>query len=327
VNVSVVVPTRNRRNRLLALLGNLERSTHPIVDVVVVDSSDEPLAETDCARFPGLRLEYVATKVRSVCAQRNAGIRRAQGSWVFLCDDDMEVPSNYLARIADHVLAHPEAGAVSGLVLEEQGGRWRSEHPVTSRLGLLWRYVFQLGVWGPIEVRGPIVDLIAERYRRRGNHISCAGWPVLVDFSGEYFRTPLYTLGASVVRKHWLLGSPYDERLDPHGLGDNYGVAIGFPREGIHILTGLAVLHHKEQSNRLHDDEAYARRLLALHYFIKSRAELTYTSEGAFIWSLFGQVAFHAMTGNRRFTRAAWATLRTVLRGKNPYLAPHGAGN
>jgi hypothetical protein len=43
------------------------------------------------------------------------------------------------------------------------------------------------------------------------------------------------------VRRQWLIRSPFDEVLDPHGIGDNYGVAFGFPSK-IHVLNSAWVL-------------------------------------------------------------------------------------
>jgi glycosyltransferase involved in cell wall biosynthesis len=324
VELSVVIPTCNRPERLLSLLGDLSRSSHPILEILIVDSSDRALSPADYAQFANLTIRYVRSETKAVCVQRNIGIRGARGTWVFLCDDDIEVPADYVGKLAEHVRAHPEAGAVSGLCLEKTDAGWQSEFPVTSSRGLLWRYVFQLGVWGEIAVCGPLIDRIVERYHRRGNHISGAGWPVLVDFSGKYFKTPIYALGASVVKRDWLLASPYDERLDSRGMGDHYGVAIGFPSEGIHVVTDAAFRHQREQANRLADSEAYARRLMALHYFIKSRKELAHLREPVFLWSLFGQVVFHSATGNRRFARAAASSFLAVAGGRNPLLAGRG---
>jgi glycosyltransferase involved in cell wall biosynthesis len=328
MDVSVVIPTCNRRERLLSLLGDLGRSIHPIREIVVVDSSDEKLQPGDYANRTPAPVHYVVSERKSVCVQRNAGIRRASGDWIFLCDDDIEVPPDYLASLADHVDRHPEAGAVSGLCLEKDATGWKSEFPVTSARALLWRYVFQLGVWGAIQPHGPLIDRVADAYRRRGNHLSRAGFPVLVDFSGPYFRTPIYALGAAVVRRDWLLDSPYDERLDPHGMGDNYGVALGFPEEGIHVSTGASVRHHREAKGRLVDAEAYAHRLLALHYFIRSHDELARMNvrERFFLWSLLGQAVFHAGKRNRPFAAAAASTFFTVIRGRNPLLAPPDRG-
>lgn len=74
--VSVVIPTCNRPDRLRALLENLNRSTLPLHEVLVVDSSDRRLGPE---AFAGLdRLSVVNLEAaRSVCAQRNAGIRVA----------------------------------------------------------------------------------------------------------------------------------------------------------------------------------------------------------------------------------------------------------
>jgi glycosyltransferase involved in cell wall biosynthesis len=320
MELSVVIPTCNRPDRLLSLLGDLSRSTQRVSEVIVVDSSDRALSPPEYARFPELKIRYLHSTTKSVCVQRNIGIRSARGTWIFLCDDDIEVPADYLGKLAAHLRAHPEAGAVSGLCLEKTDEGWQSGFPVTSSRGLLWRYVFQLGVWGEIRVRGPLIDRVVDRYHRRGNHISGAGWPVLVDFSGDYFRTPLYAMGASVVKREWLLDSPYDELLDSHGMGDHYGVALGFPPEGIHVVTDAFVRHQRAEENRPAASEAYGRRLLALHYFIKSRKELAHLREPVFLWSLFGQIVFHSATGNRPFARVAASTFLTAVRGRNPLL-------
>jgi glycosyltransferase involved in cell wall biosynthesis len=320
IDISVVVPTCNRRDRLLSLLGDLQRSTLRPLEVLVVDSSDSPLPPGDLAPF-GDRIRYFES-TRAVCIQRNTGIREAKGSWIFLCDDDIEVPADYLTRLAAHLAAHPEAGAVSGLVLEQQQtGRWVSQFPVTSWTGLLWRRVFKLGIWGEIRCRGTFGDLLSAHYRSLGNHISSAGWPVITDFSEPFFRTPVYALGAALIRRDWLIRSPFDERLDRRGYGDNYGVAIGFPAEGIHVVTTASVRHHKEQTERPPPAIAYSKRVLALDLFITSRGELAAGSRSWLLWSLVGNTLFHAGTGNPEMSWASLKTLSLVLARRNPYLA------
>jgi glycosyltransferase involved in cell wall biosynthesis len=318
-DISVVIPTCNRRERLLSLLENLNDSTQPLLEVLVVDSSDVPLPTAELARFGNLRIQYLASP-KSVCAQRNRGIREARGSWIFLCDDDVEVPSDYLGKLTAHVAGHPEAGAVSGLFLEWASGQWVDQFPVTSLWGLLWRRVFHLGIWGEIRSRGTLSDLVSAHYRRRGNHISRAGWPVITDFSRPYFRTPVYTLGAALVRKEWLTRSPFDERLDRHGYGDNYGVAIGFPAEGIHILTEAFVRHHKEQAARPRPSIGYAKRVLALDLFLGSPKVPAGVSRGWLAWSLIGNTLFHAAIVNPEMCWASLKTFSLVVSRRNPYL-------
>ena len=324
MTISVVIPTCNRRARLLSLLGDLNSSLQPLLEVLIVDSSDEKLQAEDLDGFANLHLRYMES-TKSVCVQRNRGIREAKGDWIFLCDDDIEVPPDYLGKLVEHASTHPAAGAVSGLFLEQQDGKWEGQHPVSSVRSLLWRHLFGLGIWGEIRPRGVLVDWVADRYHQRGNHISRAGWPVITDFSGPFFRTPIYTLGASLVKREWLLASPYDERLDAHGFGDNYGVAIGFPAEGIHIVTSAFVHHHREEANRLPQAVSYQRRVLALHYFIRTRPDRAEVSSGFLLWSVAGQAIFHAVKQNRPMAEAALDTFLTIVRGKNPYLSDLGA--
>ena len=324
MEISVVIPTYNRPERLRSLLGNLNRSAHPLREVVVVDSSAQRLRPEAFVDFHRLGIVYLSA-ARSVCVQRNVGIRVATAPWVFLCDDDIEVPPDYLTRLAAHAEAHPACGALSGLVLEQRGGVWSGQFPETSSLVLAWKFLFEMGMWGPIRGRDPLARAIAGICRGRGNHIARSGWPVITEMEGAFFRTPIYALGAALVRRDWLLASPFDESLDSHGLGDNYGVALGFPPEGIHVLNDAPVYHHRAEANRIADGVAQERRMLALDYFIQTRRELGDARTAHLLWSLVGAAILHAASGNRTASRAMLRAFARVVTGRNPYRAGRGA--
>lgn len=324
MQISVVIPTCNRPERLRALLENLNRSTHPLREVLVVDSSDRRLGPQAFAGLDKLSVVYLEAG-RSVCVQRNVGIRAAASPSIFLCDDDMEVSPDYLTRLAAHAAAHPACGAVSGLMLEKQAGGWSGQFPETSSLVVAWKFLFEMGLWGPIRARGPIARAIAGRYRARGNHLARSGWPVITEMDGAFFRVPIYSLGATLVKRDWLLASPFDESLDSHGLGDNYGVAIGFPPEAIHIVNDAPVHHHRAPANRLADGVAQERRMLALDYFIRTRPELAGVGTAHFLWSLVGAGLLHAASGNHAVSRAMFRAFARAATGRNPYRAGRGA--
>ena len=324
MEISVVIPTYNRPERLRALLGNLNRSAHPLREVVVVDSSEQRLGPGAFVDFDRLGIVYLSA-ARSVCVQRNVGIRAASAPWIFLCDDDIEVPPDYLARLAAHAATHPACGALSGLVLEQRGGVWSGQFPETSSLVLAWKFLFAMGIWGPIRGRDPLSRAIAGICRARGNHIARSGWPVITEMDDAFFRTPIYALGAALVRRDWLLASPFDESLDSHGLGDNYGVAVGFPAEGIHVLNDAPVYHHRAEANRIADGVAQERRMLALDYFIQTRRELGDARTAHLLWSLVGAAILHAASGNRTASRAMLRAFARVATGRNPYRAGRGA--
>jgi GT2 family glycosyltransferase len=315
MQISVIIPTCNRKARLLQTLQSLNGIAYPVQEVIIVDSGEERLVSADLECFSNLKIEYLSSE-KSVCIQRNKGIQHAKTGWIFLCDDDVEVPPDYLDKLAAHAEKY-DAGAVSGQWMQpsEKEG-WQSSWPEVSSFHLFRKYLFQLSIWGEIKTRS---NFITRYYERKGNHISKAGWPVITQMSGEYFVTPVYTLGASLIKRDWLMQSPFDEVLDPHGIGDNYGVALGFPVAGIHIVNGAHVLHHHVQANRLKRSLQYYRRALALDYFAKTKKNLRHVRKRWILWSLYGNLLSFLWAGDRLLIKASFNAIRIIIRGKNPY--------
>jgi glycosyltransferase involved in cell wall biosynthesis len=289
------------------------------LEVLIIDSGEDILIPADIGTFKNLNIIYIQSE-KSVCVQRNIGIAKAKAPWVFLCDDDIEVPRDYLKKLTAHINQHAEAGAVSGLVLQKEENTWKAKYPVNSCLGLLKIFVFHSGIWGEINCKTNnfFLKKIKDYYKQKGNHISKAGWPVITDFTGEYFKTPVYGLGASLIKKEWLLNSPYDEVLDRHGIGDNYGVAAGFP-DGIHVLTNAFVYHHQEKLNRLQRPLQYFRRTLALSYFIKTKEKLSHVKKKSLLWSLTGNLFEFISKGDSLMVRAVFKSIWIIMFGPNPY--------
>lgn len=327
MQISVVIPTCDRKSRLLGLLASLEGSTFPLREVIVVDSGVTRLDSRDLESFPGLEIVYLRAE-KSVCIQRNTGIRMARSPWIFLCDDDIEVPPDYLQKLVDHVGAHPGTGALSGLFLQRETDGWTAQYPLRSARLLVWRFIFQQSIWGEIEVSSnhPLVRRIKTYYEKKGNHISKAGWPVLTRFSKPFFDTPLYSLGASLVRKDWLRDAPFDEVLDRFGMGDNYGVAAGLPGARLSVLTDAFVYHHKEPANRIRRPLQYFRRVLALDYFTSTKESLRFVSPAWLLWSLIGNALSFIRENDRGMMRPAFRTIWMVAFRQNPYRKAARAG-
>jgi glycosyltransferase involved in cell wall biosynthesis len=319
--ISVVIPTCDRRRRLLDLLHHLDRSTQPLLEVIIVDSGSDRLEPSDYAPYNHLNIVYTGSE-RSVCIQRNKGIKMARSPWIFLCDDDIEVPPDYLAKLVGYATTRPETGTISGLFLQKENNSWTAQYPLRSAGSLVWKFLFQQGIWGEIKVtsRLPLVQHIKEYYRKKGNHISKAGWPVLTQFSGDHFTTPLYSLGAALVKKEWLLQSPFDEVLDRYGMGDNYGVTAGLPEAGVTVLTSAFVFHHKEPDNRLKKPLQYFRRVLALDYFVSTSKRLHHVKKYWLLWSLLGNLLAFIRHKDRLMIKPAFRTILLIATRRNPYI-------
>jgi glycosyltransferase involved in cell wall biosynthesis len=100
--VTVVIPTRNRWERLKRSLGGALRQSDVDLEVVVVDdaSDSKPPAALSPRADPRVRLVRNPTQ-RGVAYSRNRGTEEAAAAWVaFLDDDDLWSPAKLARQLA-----------------------------------------------------------------------------------------------------------------------------------------------------------------------------------------------------------------------------------
>jgi peptidoglycan/xylan/chitin deacetylase (PgdA/CDA1 family)/GT2 family glycosyltransferase len=113
--LTIVVATHNRRERLRACLDSLGRQTalpDAFEVVVVIDGSSDGTEEMVAGLDPPFRLSTVSQPQSGASAARNAGAARAQGRILLFVDDD-EVAAPTL--VAAHVEAHRVENNVAGI--------------------------------------------------------------------------------------------------------------------------------------------------------------------------------------------------------------------
>jgi glycosyltransferase involved in cell wall biosynthesis len=101
MNVSVVVPTRNRSALLATTIRSVLRQQEVELEVIVVDeaSTDDTLAVLNGIGDRRLRVVRHDTP-RWLAAARNSGAAEAQGDWIaFLDDDDLWAPEKLVRQI------------------------------------------------------------------------------------------------------------------------------------------------------------------------------------------------------------------------------------
>lgn len=118
IDVSVVVPTRNRSGFLRQALASVLRQEGVILELIVVDeaSTDDTAQVLASIRDPRLRILRHSVAV-GVAAARNAGAATAHGEWLaFIDDDDVWAPGKLALQIAAADAARAEwvyTGAVT----------------------------------------------------------------------------------------------------------------------------------------------------------------------------------------------------------------------
>ncbi|MCS7261241.1 MAG: glycosyltransferase family 2 protein, partial [Anaerolineae bacterium] len=113
MELSVVIPTFNRMSTLRQTLAALIAQDYPDYEIIVVDDgSTDNTGEMVRQAFPSVR--YLRQSNRGPAAARNVGIQVARGEIVAFTDDDCLPPHDWLTRLVDGYVRHPEVVGVGG---------------------------------------------------------------------------------------------------------------------------------------------------------------------------------------------------------------------
>jgi GT2 family glycosyltransferase len=113
--VSVVVPTRDRPERLAGALASVVSQSYGCLEVIVVDDASETPARHVVERMAADRRVHVVRLDRhaGAAAARNAAIERASGELVAFLDDDDRWERDKVRRQVEVFDARPDVGLVS----------------------------------------------------------------------------------------------------------------------------------------------------------------------------------------------------------------------
>lgn len=324
-HISVVIPTKDRIDDLVNLINCLKKQTIPPSEVLIIDSSDNPVSIEE---LPELSTIKLIRSEPSVCIQRNIGIRQSKGDYILLCDDDVEFAEYYIEQLLDHLQMNKNVVAVTGLWYQkDEKEHWDYCYPPRSVSEVLKSWLFGLSIWGPVDeinppmILKPIYYYLRNFYNDRSNFITKAGWPVYHDFKNKIIRTKVTSLGSALIRSEDLKKALYDEVLDPYGYGDNYDVCAKLTMQGqeINVIKSLIVKHYQSSQNRAALLLARYRRILALAYFVKMKKHFN-TSFSFFIWSLTGLLLASAVTLNLSLFAIYLKAYVKVIFNRNPYV-------
>ncbi len=122
VEVSIVIPTRNRRPILLETLAGIERAvaTLPVEVIVIDDGSTDGSTQAvgELSERSPLLLRAIRQESRGPAAARNRGIDVARGAACLFLGDDVRPRAALVERHVEFHRAHRESGAaLLGLVV------------------------------------------------------------------------------------------------------------------------------------------------------------------------------------------------------------------
>lgn len=109
--VSIVVPTRDRPDRLARCLAALEAQTVPDLEIVVVDDASVDADAVAAAVDDAPRARLLRGAGRGPAAARNLGVRAARGGIVCLTDDDCVPVPGWAAALTARIHGGAQAAA------------------------------------------------------------------------------------------------------------------------------------------------------------------------------------------------------------------------
>lgn len=142
-NGTAIMPTRNRSRTLRTTLASLGRQSVQPRRVVVIDGSDddstfllvdEIKTGIDEWRDAGFELVHERARMLGAAAQRNQGMRHAEGETLLLIDDDLILEPKCIERLVDAMESDGRIGAVSALLTNQ----------CFEKPGVLWTLIYKV---------------------------------------------------------------------------------------------------------------------------------------------------------------------------------------
>ena len=165
IRLSLIIPTHNRSERLIAALESVIRQDLPAADwecvVVSNNSTDDTVARFGdfAARYPGLNLRLVTEDGPGVSYARTRGIAETSAPLLVFIDDDERINPGFLRAYADFFDAHPDAVVAGGRIIAEY---------VTGRPAWLSKYT-EMPIANPMDFGDAVRPFPAGRVPGGGN--------------------------------------------------------------------------------------------------------------------------------------------------------------
>jgi len=255
--ITAIIPTKNRHDELMQIIGSLIEQTQEVDQIVIVDQSDESSLEDIKKNLAKSRkkinLVYIHDKNISGLPQaKNIGVRKSSGRIIFFFDDDMILHKDYIENILEVYKKLPEAAGVGGVQSDKK-----------SLVRAAIRRIFQ---------RGPFCD---ERiyFALTKSKVTC---PIKIG---------LLSGGLSSFRRDIFEKYLFDENLVGYALGEDADFCFRASKENIFFIYPLAkAVHKKSPLNRYSVKMMFESKICRNAYFYRKNVEKRLINRMAYLW-------------------------------------------
>jgi GT2 family glycosyltransferase len=165
--VSAIIPTWNRADLLRSILTNLDTQTRPPDQVIVVDNGSTDATQLVTREF---RADLIAfPENRGFATAVNEGIRRAQGDWLLILNNDVVLEPEWLERLVASAEQENACFAAGKLLRMDDVQTLDGSWDLVSRAAYAWRCGFGRrdgAVWS-IRRKISFIPMTAALFHRR----------------------------------------------------------------------------------------------------------------------------------------------------------------
>lgn len=165
--ISVIIPVYNAEKYLEKCLDSVERQSTECCEIILVNDGSTDNSGQICLNYQKRynNINYLYQKNMGQGSARNAGVRKAQGKWLFFLDADDELIPGALKKIEEHIRDNEE----SQMVFLEYGfhGKRNTEYIrmqlpeyaeekeeiMMEMTSYLWDKLFQRELWEAADIR------------------------------------------------------------------------------------------------------------------------------------------------------------------------------
>jgi len=119
--ISIILPVYKNQESALRTLSALLAITGPTRDLIIIDSSPQPIEATQFGQI-GVRYRHLPNRLFAGNA-RNIGADQSNREWLYFLDSDCLPHPDFFVRLKKQILRHPDALTFNGLVYYENPTR------------------------------------------------------------------------------------------------------------------------------------------------------------------------------------------------------------
>jgi glycosyltransferase involved in cell wall biosynthesis len=258
--VSVVIPTKNRKDDLFETLDSVLNQSLLPFEIIIVDQSANRIDYTSIqglANNKKIDLKVIYDpQIKGLTQARNVGLDNMKGDIILFLDDDLTLDQNYIKNVLT-TFSEPdyeEVAGVGGIVELPQKNR---------RFG--FNHFFQLGSF--FDTREKI------KYNPPGVYES------------------RYLFGGSMsLKKEDIKGFKFDENMTGYCHGEDMDFCYRLSQKKRLVINNQAVCLHKKSPVGRHRGKRISNEILFHYYFFRKNLPFTLSNLITYLWFNFGML-------------------------------------